>query len=145
MSRYIISFVLLLFFARIYSQQDSLTVPMDTLQVVRQPVKIRFGFDVGKFFWAMTKNSSSYDYYLDANFYKKYYLILQAGIEDHLTESALLNYTTKGTYYKIGVDYNLYENWTGLDNDITVGFRIRFFKVLIITCIPIESSARGLV
>ena len=34
-----------------------------------------------------------------------------------------LNFTTKGTYFKSGVDYNLYENWLDMENMVYIGAR----------------------
>jgi hypothetical protein len=34
-----------------------------------------------------------------------------------------LNYTTKGTYFKVGFDYNAYENWLDMENMIFIGMR----------------------
>lgn len=108
------------------AQQDTLSTTQDSLPAVKQPVKIRFGFDLGKYVWARLNNSTSYDFYADANFYKNYYLIVETGTETHQTETSLLKYQTKGNYYKIGIDYNMYENWLDMDNDITVGVRYAF-------------------
>jgi len=108
-------------------QQDSLKINSDTIfSHKHQPVKIRFGFDIGKYVWAQLNDSESYDFYVDANFYKNYYLIFLAGYEDHLKESSLLTYHTTGNYYKIGIDYNIYENWLDMDNDITIGVRYAY-------------------
>ena len=123
MSKYIINIIFLLIFVQAFAQQDTLQQTVDSLPKIKQPVKVRLGFDIGKYVWAQLNNSTSYDVYVDANFYKKYYLIFEAGVENHLTESAFLNYSTEGTYFKIGVDYNLYQNWLDMDNDISVGFR----------------------
>jgi hypothetical protein len=34
-----------------------------------------------------------------------------------------LNFTTKGTYFKAGFDYNTFENWLDMENMIYVGMR----------------------
>jgi hypothetical protein len=38
----------------------------------------------------------------------------------------LYNYTTSGSYIKLGVDYNTYENWYGMNNSIYIGGRYAF-------------------
>lgn len=38
----------------------------------------------------------------------------------------LYNYTTSGSYIKLGVDYNTYENWYGMNNSIYIGGRYSF-------------------
>jgi hypothetical protein len=34
-----------------------------------------------------------------------------------------LNFTTKGSYLKVGFDYNAYENWLDMENVISIGMR----------------------
>jgi len=128
MLKFFINIIVVFIVTTANAQQDSLQQSVDSLPEMKQPVKVRFGFDIGKYVWAQLNNSTSYDVYVDANFYKNYYLILEAGIENHLTESSLLNFNTEGIYFKIGVDYNLYKNWLDMDNDITVGVRYSFSK-----------------
>jgi hypothetical protein len=37
-----------------------------------------------------------------------------------------LNFTTKGSYLKVGFDYNAYENWLDMENVISIGMRYGF-------------------
>ena len=115
----LISFLLFTFY--ISGQQKTDTIVKDSIIKVKQPTKIRFGFDLGKYIWSKLQNSVSYDFFADANFYKEYYLVLSGGYEKHLTDNNLLNYHTTGTYYKLGVMYNIYQNWQDMDNDICIG------------------------
>jgi len=127
MLKYFIKIGFIILSINLSAQQDSLKLNTDTLTLhKRQPVKIRVGFDMGKYIWAQLNDSESYDFYIDANFYKNYYLIFLTGYEDHLTESSLLTYHTTGHYYKLGFDYNIYENWLDMDNDITIGVRYAY-------------------
>lgn len=57
---------------------------------------------------------------------KKYYLYGEIGSEDVTVEDPLLSTTTKGTYLKVGFDYNAYTNWLDMENLITVGMRYGF-------------------
>ena len=118
-------YISLLFFLCVFSlqaQQD--TIRKDTIPISKkQPVKIRVGWDIGKFIWAKLQQNKSLDFYVDANFYKDYYLIFETGTEEHLTDHSLLKYTTKGNYFKLGIDYNMYRNWLDMDNDISIGIR----------------------
>ena len=123
MSKYIINIIFLSFFWTTTAQKtvDSLTVTKNDTISYKQPVKIRFGFDIGKFLWAKYQNSQIIDFQIDANFYKDYYLYFNFGHENLLTDNNLLNYNTIGNYYKIGVGYNVYQNWLDMNNDIIVG------------------------
>ncbi len=123
-----VSFFLLLFTPVLAQQKKDSLKAKDSLITVRQPVKIRFGFDVGKYIWAKLQDSQSYDFYIDANFYKDYYILIATGHENHLTDNNLLNYNTIGNYYKIGISQNFYHNWLTMDNDITIGLNYAFAK-----------------
>lgn len=54
---------------------------------------------------------------------KKYYLYGELGSEDVTVDDPLLNTTTKGSYVKVGFDYNGYTNWLDMENLITLGLR----------------------
>ncbi len=54
---------------------------------------------------------------------KNYYAAAEIGSEDKTTEDDRLNTTTKGTYLKVGFDYNVYENWLDMENIISIGLR----------------------
>ncbi len=110
------------------AQQTTDTIAKDSIIKIKQPVKIRFGFDIGKYIRAKLNRSESYDYYIDVNFYKEYYLVFYGGYEKHLTDNNLLNYHTTGSYYKIGVMYNLYRNWLDMDNDIDIGINYAYAR-----------------
>ncbi len=128
MLRFIISLILFFSLLTISAQTDTIVAPVKDSLVKKQPVKIRFGFDIGKYIWAQLQDSKSYDFYIDANFYKDYFVVLSFGSENHLTDNNLLNYHTKGQYYKLGVSYNLYRNWLDMNNDITVGLNYAFAR-----------------
>ncbi|WP_026711501.1 DUF6048 family protein [Flavobacterium filum] len=55
---------------------------------------------------------------------KNYYLAAEIGNENKTTNEDRLNYTTKGSYLKVGFDYNLYENWLDMENLIYLGLRV---------------------
>ncbi len=57
---------------------------------------------------------------------KKFYIAAGLGNENVTKDDALLNFTTKGSYVKLGFDYNTYENWLDMENLITVGMRYGF-------------------
>ncbi len=110
------------------AQQKKDSIGTDSIARIKQPVKIRLGFDAGKYIWAKFQNSFSYDFFIDVNFYKDYYLIVSGGYEKHFTDNNLLNYHTTGSYYKFGVMYNLYRNWLDMDNDICIGINYAYAR-----------------
>lgn len=54
---------------------------------------------------------------------KKFYIAGEIGNEDKTIDDDRLNFTTKGTYFKVGFDYNSFENWLDMENMIYVGMR----------------------
>ena len=57
---------------------------------------------------------------------KNYYLYGELGNENITVEDPQLNTTTKGSYIKVGFDYNGYTNWLDMENMITIGMRYGF-------------------
>ncbi|MNY15547.1 hypothetical protein D3C86_1487670 [compost metagenome] len=54
---------------------------------------------------------------------QKIYIAGEIGNENKTTDEPQLNFTTKGTYFKAGFDYNIYKNWLDMENMITLGMR----------------------
>lgn len=59
----------------------------------------------------------------DIRISKKYYLAAELGNENKTVNDDRLNFTTKGTFVKVGFDYNLYENWLDMENMVYLGAR----------------------
>jgi len=57
---------------------------------------------------------------------KKHFLAAEVGNENKTTDDDRLNFTTKGSYIKVGFDYNGYENWMDMENIISIGLRYGF-------------------
>lgn len=62
----------------------------------------------------------------DYRVYKNYYLAAELGNEKMGFGEGNLLVTANGSYIKAGVDYNAYENWTGMENLIYLGARYGF-------------------
>lgn len=62
----------------------------------------------------------------DMRILNNYYAAVELGFEDKTTKEDYMNYTTKGTFIKVGVNYNAYKNWQGMTNEIYVGARYGF-------------------
>jgi hypothetical protein len=93
------------------------------------PVKTnRYGLRVGIDLFKLTralydKNYKGLELVGDYRLTKKYYLAAEIGNENKTTDDTRLNFTTKGSYLKVGFDYNTYENWLDMENIISVGLR----------------------
>ncbi|MBT8209453.1 MAG: hypothetical protein KJP14_02910 [Eudoraea sp.] len=50
----------------------------------------------------------------------------ELGNENNPAIAEIYNYTTSGSYIKLGVEWNTYENWYGMNNTIFIGGRYAF-------------------
>ena len=97
----------------------------DTIVPVK---KDRYGVRVGVDLYKLTrglydKNYKGIELVGDYRLTKNYYAAAELGSEDKTTEDDRLNTTTKGTYIKVGFDYNAYKNWLDMENIISIGLR----------------------
>ena len=108
---------------------SSFLIEAQTQKTDSIPVKTsRYGVRVGVDLFKLARTFYEKDYkgleiVGDYRLTKKYYLAGEIGNEDKTVEDDQLNFTTKGTYFKAGVDYNLYENWLDMENMVYLGAR----------------------
>lgn len=119
-SKFYFSTLLILCYLMSQAQQkDSVVVPPKI-----ERYGIRVGADISKI--ARTLYDSDYqglELVADYRLSKKYFLAGELGNENKTTDDDQINFTTKGTYFKVGFDYNAHENWLDLENIISVGLR----------------------
>lgn len=92
---------------------------------------IRVGVDISKPIIALFKDDTKgFEIVADARVYKNFYAAIEFGNDNVTTIEDYLNFTTEGSYIKIGGNYNAYENWKGMTNEIYVGARygLSFFN-----------------
>lgn len=92
------------------------------------PKTERYGLRVGTDLYKIARSLYDEDYKgfeitADYRFSKRIYFAGEIGNENKTTDEPQLNFTTKGTYFKAGFDYNIYENWLDMENMITLGMR----------------------
>ncbi len=107
------------------TKKTAATTKVDTIIPVK---KDRYGVRVGVDLYKLTRglydeNYKGIELVGDYRLTKKYYAAAEIGSEDKTTEDDRLNTTTKGTYLKVGFDYNFYENWLDMENIISIGLR----------------------
>lgn len=116
------SFILVLCSFSLMAQekkQDTMTI-----QIAPQRYGIRFGVDLLKIARTVyDKNYKGFEIVGDYRLTKKYYLAGEIGNENKTTNDDRVNFTTKGTYFKVGFDFNAHENWLDLENMIHLGLR----------------------
>jgi hypothetical protein len=85
---------------------------------------LRLGIDlhkIGQSFYE--KDYRGFEIVGDYRLTKRFYFAGEIGNEDKTIEDDRLNFTTKGSYFKVGFDYNSFENWLDMENMIFVGMR----------------------
>lgn len=95
------------------------------------PKTDRYGLIVGVDIYKATRSLYDSDYkgiafVGDYRLTKKYYLYGEVGNENITVDDSQLNTTTKGSYAKVGFNYNAYTNWLDMENMITLGVRYGF-------------------
>ena len=120
MLKYFISIYLLTISINIFSQENELIdyVPIKTT------FGIKIGLDVSKQIRMLTE--PSYKGFVitgDYRLLEKLFLAGEFGYEKKKVTNEILDFNTKGSFLKLGINYNVYKNKKGMNNEIYVGFR----------------------
>lgn len=124
MLRYIISLLFLLTCSQIWGQLDK--SPQDTV-TYKDRYGLRVGIDVVRPILSIAGDDmKGFEIVGDYRLTKRFYLATELGFRDQTRQEDYFNFSTKGQYIKLGVDYNAYKNWLGMENMIVVGLRYGF-------------------
>jgi hypothetical protein len=119
-SKFTFSIILILLSFLVNAQQKK----TDSIPPKIERFGIRFGADLFKLTRSFyDKNYKGIEFVGDYRLTKNYYLAAELGNENKTTEDDRLNSTAKGTYIKVGFDYNSYENWLEMRNMVFIGLR----------------------
>ncbi len=104
--------------------QAQVTTKKDSIPPKKERYGVRFGVDLFKLSRSFyEKDYTGLEVVGDYRLTRKHYLAAEIGNENKTVDDDRLNFTTQGTYVKIGFDYNTYENWLDMENMIYVGLR----------------------
>jgi uncharacterized protein DUF6048 len=123
MLKYYISiiFVLLMVFSA-SAQNDSIV--QDSTKY-KQKYGLRLGGDLSKLVRTVIDDDyTGFEINADYRYSQNLYIAGELGTEEKTTSTEFLNSTAKGSYFKAGVDYNMYKNWLDMENMIYSGFRV---------------------
>ncbi|MAP54182.1 DUF6048 family protein [Altibacter sp.] len=99
----------------------------DTLKVRSEAYGLRVGADLSKPLRTLLEDGySGFEIVGDFRISQKFYIAAELGSEKKDIFEPYINTTTSGSYAKIGMDYNAYTNWLGMDNAIIGGLRYGF-------------------
>ncbi len=102
------------------------TKPKDTVEY-RQSYGLRAGIDLSRpIISSLNDNYSGFELVADYRLTQNLYIAAELGTEDKTKQEDLYNFTTNGSYIKVGVDNNTYANWYGEQNSIFYGGRFAF-------------------
>lgn len=116
--KYIINSLVILCVCLGYTQEkkDSVSYP--------QRYGLRVGLDLNKVARAFYENRyTGMEISADYRIAPSYYIAGEFGQESKFTADEQLNFNTQGSYFKVGFDYNAYENWLDMENMIYIGMR----------------------
>lgn len=122
--------ILLFFISMLLCSSSGMSQEVATDSIVTPRVEkygLRVGADISKLArTAFEEGYSGFEVMGDIRFYKQFYAAAEIGNETRDWDEENLKSTTKGSYIKLGADYNAYNNWLGMENAIFAGLRYGF-------------------
>jgi len=88
---------------------------------------LRVGIDISKPLISLIDNDySGFEIMGDFRISHRFYIAAELGYDKDKQSESNLESSTKGSYVKIGADFNAYNNWIGMNNAIFTGLRYGF-------------------
>ena len=117
-------FIISGFFSCIAWAQSSEEKAIDILKKEPKTYALRVGVDANRLLKTqIDPDFSGIELVGDLQLGKRLFVAAELGTEKVERQSELVHYTTKGNYLKLGIDYNIFNNWVGMDNVLAVGMR----------------------
>lgn len=117
--KYIISFFTAIIVFPLFSQQENDST------ITKSIYGLKIGMDLSKQIRMLTEpDYKGLVLMVDYRLMDKLFVAFELGTEDKLIENEVLNFKTKGSFIKIGANYNVYKNLEDLENEIYVGLRL---------------------
>ena len=86
--------------------------------------KLNIGLDLFKPIKSSSDGDNlNYEIVGDLQLTENLYLAGEYGIVDRIIEDENINFNSSGSFLRIGFNYNMFENWIGMDNSIYLGLR----------------------
>mgnify|MGYP003307584992 CR=1 FL=1 len=114
--------IIILFSEKNFSQTENDSV------VVKNKYGIRIGLDFSKQIRMLTENYKGLSLYGDVKIKERLFIVSELGSDEKELRTDNLRSKFSGNYIKAGLNYNLYNNLPGLNNEIYVGFRFATSK-----------------
>jgi hypothetical protein len=121
MLRYIISIWISVVALETYAQDS---IPMQDTLKIKQKFGFRLGLDLSRpLLQVIQKQEIGFEITGDYRVAKNWYIATEIGYESELGNEEFIKFHTKGSYAKLGFNYNAYENWKGMNNEVYIGLR----------------------
>jgi hypothetical protein len=102
------------------NSSDSLIVKDKVLNIN----KLSIGLDLFKPIKSSSDGDNlNYEIISDLQLTENLYLAGEYGLVDKLIEDENINFNSSGSFLRIGFNYNMFNNWVGMDNSIYLGLR----------------------
>ncbi len=106
--------------------KDSVVQLKDSLPKIKKKYGIRLGIDISQpiiSLFEKEKNHTAVELVGDIRIKKNYYIATEMGYESRDSKEDFFAFSTKGNFFKIGVNRNFYENWGEMNNEVYIGIR----------------------
>ena len=112
-------------------QESNVEKVTDTILPKTEKYGLRLGVDISQpIISLINEDFKGLEFLADYRIYKNYYAAVEFGTVDKTIDEDYMNFTTNGSFIKVGANVNLYKNWKGMSNEIFFGFRygLSFFN-----------------
>ena len=122
-------YISLLLLAQLSTAQENKDIisiePLDSLSSQEKiPLKLRLGVDLYRIILSQVNdNFNGFEIVGDFQISEDLFLALELGNVKTTKNVDQVNFTTSGDYFKLGFEYNMFENLEGMNNNISVGLR----------------------
>lgn len=125
--KFTISLVISLIFVNAYSQKQLKSEEKKDTIVYKTGYGLRVGADISKLLLPiLDKSYGGFEIVGDYRISKNWYVATELGYEDETTYEDYLNVSSSGSYIRLGANFNAYQNWLDMNNEIYVGGRYGF-------------------
>ncbi|PWH10410.1 hypothetical protein DEJ39_06570 [Bacteroidetes bacterium SCGC AAA795-G10] len=107
-------------------QENENIIINDSLNLKKEKsINLRVGFDMYRIILSRVSDDfDGFEIVGDLKVSEDFFIALELGNLNTTKQVEQVNFTTKGNYFKVGFDYNMFENLEGMNNHITLGTRI---------------------
>ena len=119
-------YISLLSFCYSVSQENDNISINDSLNLKKEKsINLRVGFDLYRIILSnISDGFDGFEIVGDLKVSEDFFVAIELGSLDTTKQVEQVNFTTNGNYFKVGFDYNIFENLEGMNNHITIGARI---------------------